>query len=133
MTDFGRKQNKRYMDGLNDWIYVVFLIVAVVSGLFGSKGKKRQRPIEVLGEPEYSAEWDEPKTAGEAEVKPSVSVPTPSSKVEPKVRQPKNSVPRAAAAPPSAEEHSMLEDMDLKNAEELRKAIVYSEILGRKY
>ena len=119
------------MDGLNDWIYVVFLIVAAVSGLFGSKGKKRQRPVEVLGEPEYTVEWDGQEKAKATEVKPSASVPLP--KAAPKVRQQKSVAPRAAVARPAAEEHSMLEDMDLKSTEELRKAVIYSEILNRKY
>ncbi len=127
----GEDKNKRDMDELNDWIYVVFLIVAAVSGLFGSKGKKRQRPAEVLGEPEYTTEWDGHEVAKEVEVKPSAPVPSP--KAKPEVRQQKKSAPRTAAAPPAAEEHSMLEDMDLRNAEELRKAVVYSEILNRKY
>ena len=40
------------MDNLGDWIYIVFLIVAAVSGLFSSKNKKK-RPTQVLGQPEY--------------------------------------------------------------------------------
>ena len=34
---------------------------------------------------------------------------------------------------PAEEEHSMLEDIEFNNAEELRKAVIYSEILNRKY
>ena len=35
------------MDNLGDWLYIVFLIIAAVSGLLGS-GKKKKRPSEVL-------------------------------------------------------------------------------------
>ena len=34
---------------------------------------------------------------------------------------------------PTEEEHSLLEDIEFNNAEELRKAVIYSEILNRKY
>ena len=34
---------------------------------------------------------------------------------------------------PTEEEHALLEDIEFNNAEELRKAVIYSEILNRKY
>lgn len=46
------------MDNLGDWIYIVFLIVAAVSGLFSSKNKKKH-PTQVLGQPEYEPAKEE--------------------------------------------------------------------------
>lgn len=51
------------MDNLGDWIYIVFLIVAAVSGLFSSKNKKK-RPTQVLGQPEYDTTQEEHTPSG---------------------------------------------------------------------
>lgn len=40
------------MDNSGDWIYIVFLVVAAISGLLNTKGKKKH-PTEVLGQPGY--------------------------------------------------------------------------------
>ena len=50
------------MDNLGDWLYIVFLIVAAVSGLFGS-GKKKKRQTEVLGRPDSEIEPETQKPA----------------------------------------------------------------------
>ncbi len=42
------------MDNVGDWIYIVFLIVAAISGLFSSKNKKK-RPTQVLGQPGHDS------------------------------------------------------------------------------
>ena len=39
------------MDNVGDWLYIVFLIIAAVSGLFSSKDKKKSRP-DILGQPD---------------------------------------------------------------------------------
>lgn len=31
------------MDNVGDWLYIVFLIIAAVSGLFSSKDKKKKK------------------------------------------------------------------------------------------
>ena len=46
------------MDNVGDWLYIVFLIVAGVSGLFNAKNKKKQvKPVqqpskEIPGQPD---------------------------------------------------------------------------------
>ena len=37
------------MDNAGDWLYIVFLIIAGISSLFGSKNKKK-RPKQILGQ-----------------------------------------------------------------------------------
>ena len=38
------------MDNVGDWLYIVFLIIAAVSGLFSSKEKKKKRSTDILGQ-----------------------------------------------------------------------------------
>lgn len=39
------------MDNVGDWLYIVFLIIAAVSGLFSSKDKKKKSRPDILGNP----------------------------------------------------------------------------------
>ena len=48
------------MDNAGDWLYIVFLIIAGISSLFGSKNKKK-RPTQVLGQPEYDSQGNRHK------------------------------------------------------------------------
>ena len=41
------------MDNAGDWLYIVFLIIAGISSLFGSKNKKK-RPKQILGHPHHN-------------------------------------------------------------------------------
>lgn len=145
------------MDNLGDWIYIVFLVVAALSGLFSSKNKKKH-PTQVLGQPEYDSTQEEqtpsgkgfweileevtterPKTKSITKTLPNkkknkkeILLPNPFLTAEQEIRQLK----RNSSQPvnfPTEEEHSLLEDIEFNNAEELRKAVIYSEILNRKY
>ena len=54
------------MDNVGDWLYIVFLIIAAVSGLFSSKDKKKKksRP-DILGQPDREiVPNDQPKASG---------------------------------------------------------------------
>ena len=51
------------MDNVGDWIYIVFLIVAAISGLFSSKNKKK-RPTQVLGQPGHDSYPEENTSSG---------------------------------------------------------------------
>lgn len=145
------------MDNLGDWIYIVFLVVAALSGLFSSKNKKK-RPTQVLGQPEYDSTQEEQTPSGKGfweileEVtterpqpksitktlpdkkknKKEIQHPNPFLTAEQEIRQSKISSSRPMNFP-TEEEHSLLEDIEFNNAEELRKAVIYSEILNRKY
>ena len=51
------------MDNVGDWLYIVFLVIAGISSLLGSKDKKKKksRP-EILGQPNEEAMSNEPKS-----------------------------------------------------------------------
>lgn len=145
------------MDNIGDWIYIVFLILAAASGLFGSKNKKK-RPTEVLGQPGHDTYQEEntssekgfwemmedvknvapgrtsPSKTSQSKRKKKKEAPTPHAflSAEKEIYQPNPSVSPTLNVP-REEEHSMLEDIEFHNAEELRKAVIYSEILNRKY
>ena len=141
------------MDNVGDWIYIVFLIVAAISGLFSSKNKKK-RPTQVLGQPGHDSYPEENTSSGKGfwEILEEATTPqkpeAPTAQIHKKKKKTPASKPFlsteqeiqkskvSSSQPmnfPAEEEHSMLEDIEFNNAEELRKAVIYSEILNRKY
>ena len=131
------------MDNLGDWIYIVFLIIAAVSGLFSSKNKKK-RPTQVLGQPghdtfpeentssgkgfwEILEEMQNPKPAKQPVATPPAPFPTAK-----KMTDRQSPVGNRIVVPPVEEENSFT-DIEFDNAAELRKAVIYTEILNRKY
>ena len=141
------------MDNVGDWIYIVFLIVAAISGLFSSKNKKK-RPTQVLGQPGHDTYPEENTSSGKGfwEILEEATTPqkpeAPTAPIHKKKKKTPASNPFlsteqeiqkskvSSSQPmnfPAEEEHSMLEDIEFNNAEELRKAVIYSEILNRKY
>ena len=142
------------MDNVGDWLYIVFLIIAAVSGLFSSKDKKKKksRP-DILGQPtEGKGFWEiledmqketrKPKPAPrQKQVKPKVEKPkvaTSSSAPSPFLSAEKN-IPNHIATRPSVrmsaieEEPGLRPDDTFRDIEELKKAIICAEILNRKY
>ena len=140
------------MDNVGDWIYIVFLIVAAISSLFGSKkkapetdlGAARTRKCHNPKENTSSGKgfW-EILEKGKIQNRKQ-QLPDPNKKKKNTClktifyhQQPKNQKSKAIHPNPMnfpiEEEHSMLEDIEFNNAEELRKAVIYSEILNRKY
>ena len=139
------------MDNVGDWIYIVFLIVAAISGLFSSKTKRT--PTQVLGQPGHDSYPEENTSSGkrfweileEATTPQKLEAPTAPIHKRKKdtclktifIHRAGNPKVKSQFIPtyelPAEEEHSMLEDIEFNNAEELRKAVIYSEILNRKY
>lgn len=141
------------MDNAGDWLYIVFLAIAGISGLFGSKNKKKQ-PKQVARQPEreiFTTDEDVPQK-GFWEVLQEMQNPEPQVRPAPKSQKQKKQ--KAATSPfltgekttvkqmaaqasstriPISEEESNLQDLEFDNAAELRKAVIYSEILNRKY
>lgn len=130
------------MDNAGDWLYIVFLIIAGISGLFSSKNKKK-RPKQILGQPdreivaeeenvpdkdfwEVLEEMQNPKPA-----KQPVAAPKPFLTAEKTAG--KQSFDGNRLVVPPAEEENSLTDIEFDNAAELRKAVIYTEILNRKY
>lgn len=141
------------MDNAGDWLYIVFLIIAGISSLFGSKNKKK-RPKQILGQPdrEIVTNEDNVPDKGFWEILEEMQNPKP---VKQPVPTPKRKKKQQVAAPspflaaekvtdkqspagnrlvvPSTEEEIPLTDIEFDNAAELRKAVIYTEILNRKY
>ena len=156
------------MDNIGDWLYIVFLVIAGISSLFGSKDKKKtkSRP-EILGQPDKDIVSDNQpsKDKGFWEILQEMQEPqeAPAPKPRPikkkkqkvKAKQPKETVvktnkpepfltnesliPDSTPSPtynpikPIEDEPGLISEETFKDMEELRKAIICSEILTRKY
>jgi hypothetical protein len=113
------------MDNLGDWLYVIFLVVAGVSGFISSGKKKRM------------LQEEERKGQHEIVVEPA-SVPE-LAPVRVTVRPKKKNRPISPVAPPPSrdtEEPEVVSPVVTKefyDPEALRKAIIYTEIFNRKY
>lgn len=165
------------MDNIGDWLYIVLLVIAGVSGLFGS-GNKKKRSSTVLGEPDSAYEPDytyEADNAYEpqpdkrpsksfrevveeiASEKPASSFPSSSGRTSPLFsdagkrsyrqtppppppflkgenafsRQPVGSSPFVGSS--VEEETGNAPDISFNDRDELKRAILISEILNRKY
>ncbi|MDR1499747.1 MAG: hypothetical protein LBI58_02070 [Tannerellaceae bacterium] len=136
------------MDNIGDWLYIILLVIAGISGILSSGKKKRQteerRQQDAEGDtPEYS-DWETlPEVIPEA-------LPTPQPiNTHPKQKttqvQSRHTIFKEGerAIAPLHSEQTMEKDSpessivisgeDFRNIDELKRAIIYSEILNRKY
>lgn len=142
------------MDNAGDWLYIVFLIIAGISSLFGSKNKKK-RPKQILGQPdrEIVTNEDNVPDKGFWEILEEMQNPKPAKQPVPTPKRKKKQQQVADPSPflaaekvtdkqspagnrlvvSSTEEEIPLTDIEFDNAAELRKAVIYTEILNRKY
>ena len=142
------------MDNAGDWLYIVFLIIAGISSLFGSKNKKK-RPKQILGQPdrEIVTNEDNVPDKGFWEILEEMQNPKPAKQPVPTPKRKKKQQQVADPSPflaaekvtdkqspagnrlvvTSTEEEIPLTDIEFDNAAELRKAVIYTEILNRKY
>ena len=142
------------MDNAGDWLYIVFLIIAGISSLFGSKNKKK-RPKQILGQPdrEIVTNEDNVPDKGFWEILEEMQNPKPAKQPVPTPKRKKKQQQVADPSPflaaekvtdkqspagnrlvvPSTEEEIPLPEIEFDNAAELRKAVIYTEILNRKY
>lgn len=137
------------MEDLGDYIYLIFIAIAVVSSFFGKKKKKETEPNE---HPAPATNWQE-IIKQMAEGKELVDTPEPAPvKVAPVVakaatvlptQEPMVSVKSAAEGTRSVVNRTAVVDdeealqssllVELDDQEDAAKAIIYSEILTRKY
>lgn len=137
------------MKDLGDYIYLIFIAIAVVSSFFGKKKKKETEPNE---HPAPATNWQE-IIKQMAEGKELVDTPEPAPvKVAPVVakaatvlptQEPMVSVKSAAEGTRSVVNRTAVVDdeealqssllVELDDQEDAAKAIIYSEILTRKY
>ena len=142
------------MDNAGDWLYIVFLIIAGISSLFGSKNKKK-RPKQILGQPDRVIVTNEDNVPDKGfwEILEEMQNPKPAKQPVPTPKRKKKQQQVADPSPflaaekvtdkqssagnrlvvPSTEEEIPLTDIEFDNAAELRKAVIYTEILNRKY
>jgi hypothetical protein len=112
------------MDNLGDWLYVILLVVAGVSGIVSSSKKKRmqqemEREVqrEILVEPLPIPEPSPVRVTA----RPKITVRGKKKKDCPK----DEGIPEVASPVVAVEE--------LHDPEALRKAVIYAEIFNRKY
>ncbi|MDZ3926326.1 hypothetical protein UZS95_07200 [Parabacteroides goldsteinii] len=96
------------MDNVGDWIYIVFLIVAAISGLFSSKNKKK-RPTQVLGQPGHDSYPEENTSSGKGfwEILEEATTPQkPEAPTAPIHKKKKRHLPQNHFYPPSRKSKS---------------------------
>ena len=134
------------MDNVGDWLYIVFLIIAAVSGLFSSKDKKKKksRP-DILGQPDREIVPNDQPTEGKGfwEILEDMQKETQKPKPAPRQKQVKpkveKNIPNHIATRPSVrmsaieEAPGLMPEDTFRDIEELKKAIICAEILNRKY
>lgn len=147
------------MDNGGDWLYyIVFLIIAGISGLMSSKNKKKDRP-DILGQPGREIVPNEEPTQekGFWEILEEMGNPQPQPQPQRKPKKQKAENPMTLSAQPpkpfltaerdipsriasqssamtqDEEETAVLPANSFQNMDEIKKAIIYTEILNRKY
>lgn len=133
------------MDNVGDWLYIVFLIIAAVSGLFSSKDKKKKSRPDILGQPDREIMPNDQPTEGKGfwEILEDMQKETQKPKPAPRQKQVKpkveKNIPNHIATRPSVrmsaieEEPGLMPEDTFRDIEELKKAIICAEILNRKY
>ncbi|MDR2388267.1 MAG: hypothetical protein LBD89_00570 [Tannerellaceae bacterium] len=129
------------MDNLGDWLYIILLVVAGIGGVLNSgKKKKREESREILREPDYEMD---PEYSNSEEIFPPKSAKAKKERKIPKTTQ--TYIPlfgegeRTVTTPDLSSESSPdnenqgISGETFHDKEELKKAIIYSEILHRKY
>lgn len=140
------------MDNIGDWLYIVFIIVAGVSGMISS-GKKNRRSGKILGQPEEvsshpketasrrniwemfeGTEQSKPQPARQIK-KESPSMKKQTEKLflggEKTVSSPV--ITQQAFSEMEIQEQEPMPFVNFRDADDLKKAVIYSEILNRKY
>ena len=147
------------MDNIGDWLYIVFLVIAGISGLFSSKEKKRRErgSADTATQPIPGGQPLPGDSAGELGDKPfqEPSRPDPAPRKRPSKPRVKSAPPpplrpapflaterttHATPKPQPTVEPVLAEEAEdlptahpLKEIDELKKAVIYAEILNRKY
>ena len=147
------------MDNVGDWLYIVFLIIAAVSGLFSSKDKKKKSRPDILGQPDREIVPNDQPTEGKGfweileDMQKETQKPKPAPRqkqVKSKVEKPQvvtsspasspflsaeKNIPNHIATQPSVrmsaieEEPGLMPEDTFRDIEELKKAIICAEIL----
>jgi len=130
------------MDELGNWVYIILMVVFAISSLYRSINKKKEEQSTQMPVPELPDFQDFPE-------QPYTMPPVPmkkSRKSHPPAPTPKNQPYSSLFASSTVseslhveksfmpeQESALADELDLTDAEAFRKAIIYSEILNRKY
>ena len=94
------------MDNVGDWLYIVFLIIAAVSGLFSSKDKKKKSRPDILGQPDREIVPNDQPTEGKGfwEILEDIQKETQKPKSAPRQKQvkPKVEKPQVVTSSPAS-------------------------------
>jgi hypothetical protein len=132
------------MDNWGDWLYIVLLVIAGISGILSS-GKKRKQPTEILGDPDYTDSSEPEYSNQEEEISSPQPIITKTTEKKPDARKNytplfkegerimPDSVSNLFSDSPCEDDKRGISGDALQDMEELKKAILYSEILHRKY
>ena len=121
------------MDEFGDWIYIILMVVVGISSLFSSINKKKrqqqtQMPLPESSDPSYPASTV--PTKKERRLPPPVPIHIKN--------QPYNTlstpyIQNTNSIITSEEESALSSELKLADPDTFRKAVIYSEILKRKY
>ena len=129
------------MDEFGDWIYIIIMVVVGISSLFSSKNKKKQQQQTQMPSPvptEPSEPWF-PTTHPAPKKKERKQHPSIQEQMNARPFNTHSTIPTVEADTQSEtlraqeEENALAIALDLDNPDSFRKAIIYSEILHRKY
>jgi hypothetical protein len=125
------------MDNIGDWIYLIIFGIAAVAGLF-KEFKKKTSPTATPKPVAKKAENAAPpatkpavKRASPKQSRPVEKQPAPFLTVD--TLRDHNAIPDDEPILTENEEEQNAPTLDAQNVDEIRRAIIYSEILGRRY
>jgi hypothetical protein len=132
------KSNQTSMDEFGNWVYIILMAVVVISSVIKSinKKKEQQQPQPQIPVPEP---MEQSFPVPPATIKKSRQMPPPAPKQK---NQPYSSLfasqtiaesLQTELALTSQQESALADELDLTDTEAFRKAIIYSEIVNRKY
>ena len=140
------------MDNIGDWLYLVFIIIAAISSIFSS-GKKNKQSKEILGQPgKVIVTPQEKRVKKKIEKTEMASKSLKETKKQPVQTQQKFSQPTITPTFLQGEyvtEHTPMKGtitasfietepdnkpaFNFNDTDDLKKAVIYAEILNRKY
>ena len=124
------------MDEFGDWIYIILMVVVGISSFVGSINKKKrqqqsQMPLPETSEPSYPS----PYVPEQKERKQPPPVPGHSKHnlLNAQSTLPTNETDVQTDISFMQEESTIANELELSDPDAFRRAIIYSEILNRKY
>lgn len=141
------------MDNAGDWLYIILLVIAGVSGVFNSARKKKEQLPPNNPKPDFDTKDTESESKSFWEIfeemqqkEPPVKQPIPTRKQTPPtpLRTSYDSIKMEGSrqikhenffeeGPIDDEKSTLVPDNLFQDVDELKRAVLFSEILNRKY